>query len=206
MANSDKSSNTMENSNSGMHITSNDKARQTMRSKAEKIVESKTRDLQASDNPISSKEVQNLIYELRVHQIELEMQNGELRQTQVELDSSRARYYDLYDLAPVGYITLNETGMIFETNLTAANLLAASRSSLTKLPLSRFINHDDQDSYYLYFKKLGLSGSPVACELKMHTMDGKPFHGRLEGIAREGADGVNVFRIVLSDVSSFRPS
>ena len=133
------------------------------------------------------------------------MQNGELRQAQVELDSSRARYYDLYDLAPIGYITINDTGIITESNLTAANLLSTTRSSLTKQALSRFIYHDDQDCYYIYRKKLSVSDTPVACELRMQTMEGKQFRGRLEGIAREGADGVVVFRIVLSDVSDFRP-
>ena len=190
--------------NSEIHISPNDKARQTMRTHAEKLVKAKSSVFKEADKPISAEEIPNLFHELQVHQIELEMQNGELRQAQVELDSSRARYYDLYDLAPVGYITLNETGIIIESNLTAANLLATTRSTLTKLPLSRFIFRDDQDCYYIYCKKLSTSETPVACELRMHTIEGKQFYGRLEGIAREGADGVTVFRIVMSDVSNFR--
>lgn len=64
-----------------------------------------------------------MIHELRVYQIELEMQNEELRRMQGELGASQARYFDLYDLAPVGYVTVNEKGLIFEANLTAATLL-----------------------------------------------------------------------------------
>ena len=67
------------------------------------------------------------------------MQNEELRRTQEELEASRARYFDLYDLAPVGYFTLSEQGLILEANLTAARLLGVARGALVKQPLSRFI-------------------------------------------------------------------
>ena len=63
-------------------------------------------------------ETQRMLHELRVHQIELEMQNEELRRAQVELDAARERYFDLYDLSPVGYVTVSETGLILEANLT----------------------------------------------------------------------------------------
>ena len=87
----------------------------------------------------SPEEIQQLFHELRVHQIELEMQNEELRMTQAELEASRVRLADLYDYAPVGYVTESETGMIIEANATVAAVLGVDKSSLFRLPISRFI-------------------------------------------------------------------
>src|SRR5271169_78724 len=84
---------------------------------------------------IVSDDLQSMVHELRVHQIELEMQNEELRHTQQELEASREKYFDLYDLAPVGYVTLNEKGILLEANLTAAVLLGRERSHLIRQPL-----------------------------------------------------------------------
>ncbi len=73
-------------------------------------------------------EAQRIFHELQVHQIELEMQNEELRCTQQALEASREKYFNLYDLAPVGYVTLNEKGTILEANFTAAALLDQERN------------------------------------------------------------------------------
>ena len=99
--------------------------------------------------PQSREAIRTMLHELRVHQIELEMQNEELRRTQWELNSERARYFDLYDLAPVGYCTVSEAGLILQANLTAGSLLGMPRGSLVKERLSRFILPVDQDIYYL---------------------------------------------------------
>ena len=107
-----------------------------------------------TQNTLSPEETRQTLHELRVHQIELEIQNEELRRAQAELDAARARYFDLYDLAPVGYCTLSEPGLILEANLTAVNLLGVARVDLVKQPLSRFILKEDQDIYYLHRKQL----------------------------------------------------
>ena len=102
-----------------------------------KQAEEKARAVKAGDiDAQSPDEARQLIHELRVHQIELEMQNEELRRAQVELDATRAKYFDLYDLAPVGYMTVSEKGLILEVNLTAANLLDMTRGALAKQPFS----------------------------------------------------------------------
>ena len=135
---------------------------------------------------LSPEEARQTLHELRVHQIELEMQNEELRRAQVELDASRARYFDLYDLAPVGYCTLSEQGLILEANLTAATLLGVPRGALVKQPITRFILAEDQDIYYLHRKRLFETGAPQACELRMVRKDGAPFWAHLEATAARG--------------------
>jgi PAS domain S-box-containing protein len=145
--------------------------------------------------------IERMLHELRVHQIELEMQNEELRRAQAEIEDGRARYFDLYDLAPVGYCTLSEKGLILEANLTAATLLGEVRSALIKQPLSRFILKDDRDIYYLHRKHLFETGEPQQCELRLVKPDGAPFWAQLTGTAAQGQDGELVCRVVVSDIA-----
>jgi PAS domain S-box-containing protein len=153
---------------------------------------------------LSPDEVRQTIHELRVHQIELEMQNEELRRTQGELEAARARYFDLYDLAPVGYCTLNEKGLILEANLTAATLLGVARRALVKRILTRFILKEDQTIYYRIHKLLLETEAPQACELRMVKKDGTLFWAHLEAITALDADGKAISRIGLSDVPERR--
>lgn len=103
-----------------------------LRRRAEDIIREKI--AQSPDNlmVLPPEELRRMFHELRVHKIELEVQNEELRRAQAELDAARARYFDLYDLAPVGYCSLSEKGLILESNLTAANLLGMARGILVK--------------------------------------------------------------------------
>jgi PAS domain S-box-containing protein len=142
-----------------------------------------------------------MIHELRVHQIELEMQNEELRQTQVEIIATRERYFDLYDLAPVGYITLCKNGLIQKANLWVANLLGMPRGALVGQPISKFLSKDDQDGYYLFQKQLFATGEPQTCELRMVKIDGSPFWGQLSATDARNADNAPVCRIVLIDIT-----
>jgi len=147
-------------------------------------------------------EVQEIVHELLVHQIELELQNEELRRAQVELDAARARYFDLYDLAPVGYCTLSEKGMIEEANLTAAILLGVARGDLVGQPMSRFVLAEDQAIYYRHRHQLFATAEPQICRLRLRHPFGPPFWTRLEAtVAGEGESGPLVCRVVLSDIS-----
>jgi PAS domain-containing protein len=134
--------------------------RQTLRKRAEDVSREKTAGIPENMEALSPEETRQMLHELRVHQIELEMQNEELRRTQEKLDAARARYFDLYDLAPVGYFTLSEQGLILETNLTASAMLGLARGSLVKQQLSRFILPEDQDIYYRRRKLLFETGAP----------------------------------------------
>jgi two-component system, cell cycle sensor histidine kinase and response regulator CckA len=117
-------------------------------------------------------DARQLLHELRVHEIELELQNEELRRAQIELEAERTRYFDLYDLAPVSYFTLNHDGIIVEANLTAATLLGRARTSLIKRPFTSFLYGPDQDRFYLLRKRLADSGPTQATELRLVREDG----------------------------------
>ena len=149
-------------------------------------------------SPLAARE---MMHELRVHQIELEMQNEELRESQLALDLVRARYFELYDLAPVGYCTINEAGMITEANLAVANLLGMAREILIGKPFSRFLVKADQDIYYLHRKKLLADGEPLACELRMLKPDGTRFWIHLAATVAQDAKGTTELRAVLSDIN-----
>lgn len=149
---------------------------------------------------LTPKAMEQALHELRVHQIELELQNEELRRAQLELDATRARYFNLYDLAPVGYCTLDEDGQILEANLTAASLLGVARSMLVHRKIHRFILKADQDSFYVLRKRLVETGEPQACDLRMLKPDGTAFWTHLEAAGSPSEDGADLLRIVLSDV------
>jgi len=152
--------------------------------------------------PCSSKETLQAILELRVYQIELEMQNEELCRTQVELEATRSRYFDLYDLAPVSYFTVSEKGTIEEANLTASTLMGVPRSELTRQPFTRFILKDDQDFHYLRCKQLFATGEPQEYELRMANSDGKTFWGHVTATVAQNDSGATVCRMVVIDITT----
>jgi PAS domain S-box-containing protein len=150
---------------------------------------------------LSPEEILKILHELRVHQIELEIQNEELRRTQFELKTAHERYFNLYDLAPVGYVTLSERGLILEANLTAARLLGVARGTLVKQPLNRFMLKEDQDIYYLHHKQLFETGEPQGCDLRMLKKDGTPFWAHLAATAAQDGEGTPLYRAVISDIT-----
>jgi len=143
-----------------------------------------------------------IIHELRVHQIELEMQNEELRTAQADLDAMQARHFDLYDQAPVGYVTVSENGQILEANLTAASLLETARSTLVKKPLSRFILQEDQEIYFLHHTRLLATEAPQMFELRMLKKTGQLCWVRLDATIAHDMHGVLVCRVTLSDITA----
>jgi PAS domain S-box-containing protein len=172
-----------------------------MRRRAEEIAREKAaQSLENVEGPLPE-EGRRMLHELRVHQIELEMQNEELRRAEAELDAARARYFELYDLAPVGYVTISEKGLILEANLTAATLLGVARGALVKHPITGFICEEDQDIYYLHRKQLFATAEPQACELRMLKKDGTPFWVNLAATAAPDTGGERVGRVMLSDIT-----
>jgi formate hydrogenlyase transcriptional activator len=172
-----------------------------LRRQAEEIAREKS--AQSSENleGLSPAETRQMLHELHVHQIELEMQNEELRRTQEALESSRARYFELYDLAPVGYVLLSAKGLMLETNITAASLLGVSRDALVGQPITRFIFKEDQDIYYQHHKQVSKTGAPQTCELRMVKKDGTEFWAHLEASTAKDPDDVSLYRMVISDIT-----
>jgi PAS domain S-box-containing protein len=129
-----------------------------------------------------------LIHELEVHQIELKMQNDELRRIQGELEKTLDRYSHLYDFSPVGYFTLSEKEIIEEVNLTGAALIGIERNDLIGKPFFRFVRRDDQDIFYKQRQYLLETEKPQSCELRLVKKDGHEFYALLESILIKNKD------------------
>jgi PAS domain S-box-containing protein len=151
---------------------------------------------------LGHQEIKRLVHELRVHQIELEIQNEDLRDAQDALEASRARLVDLYDFAPIGYVTVSETGLIVETNLTAATQLGVARKELVRQPLTRFILPEDQDIYYRHRKALFDTGAPQTCELRLLPKDYPPLWMLLKASAAKDSDtGQPVCLVIMTNIT-----
>ena len=175
-----------------------------LRRKAEQVAHDTLTPTVSDAEALAPDAMRRTLHELRVHQIELEMQNEELRRSQNDLEAARARYFELYDLAPVGYCTVSERGLILQANLCAAGLLQAPRSTLANQPISRYIFRDDQDVYYLCRGQLLASGAAQACELRMVKSDGTQFWVQMAVTAAPDAAGQDELRVVLTDISERR--
>jgi len=177
-----------------------------LRGKAERIAREKTAQPPKSIENMPLQEMQRLLHELQVHQIELELQNEELHRSQIELDAIRERYFELFDLAPVGYCTLTENGLIQEANLTAGILLGVPRGSLIRQAITRFICKEDQDIYYLHRKRLFETGEPQVCELRMRKKEGGEFWAHLQAAVAQTDASVPICRIVIIDITDRKRS
>jgi PAS domain S-box-containing protein len=148
-----------------------------------------------------------LIHELQTFQVELELQNDELRRAQQELLEFKIHYTQLYDFTPVGYVTLDAKGTIFDANLTLARMLETERGSLVNRLLSDHILPKDQDVYYLHMQKLFESKKRQICDLMMEKKDGSFLDVQLESTAiPESCQGEARFRTVIIDVSDRKRS
>ncbi|WP_188661207.1 hybrid sensor histidine kinase/response regulator [Arenimonas soli] len=156
----------------------------------------------ADIDSLSQEEARKVLHELQVHQIELEMQNEELRDAHVALDFERARYFDLYDLAPVGYCTVSRQGQVIHANLTAASLLGTTRSELLGRRWSQFIHELDADRYYLQSRKLLGSGESQSCEFRMVRRDGRSLWVQWSATTSVNLEGETELREVFSDITA----
>ncbi|MDP1733664.1 MAG: PAS domain S-box protein [Sulfuritalea sp.] len=156
------------------------------------------RDPQATPDARAAEE---LLHELQVHQIELEMQNEELRQSRIDLEASRDRYADLYEFAPVGYLTLDANGLIAEINLTGATLLGTDRKQLRQRRFATFVGAADQDRWMEHFLTLKKYGGKAHIDLALRRGDGSMFDALVLCEAQKVGAGDTAIRVVLTDIS-----
>lgn len=145
-----------------------------------------------------------LLHDLQVHQIELELQNDELRNAQLQIEAARERYADLYEFAPVGYCTLSEEGRILDSNLCAAGMLGLPRAQLLGKPFSRFVLPDDAATFQLARKTMQQEGKYPPTELRMQNAAGEWFWVLLAASAAPATNGYDtpVTRLTISDISA----
>jgi PAS domain S-box-containing protein len=150
-------------------------------------------------------DVLELVHELRVYQIELEMQNEELRRAQETITETGNRYADLYDFAPVGYVTLDPQGLINEINLTGARLLGAPRDRLLQKPFVLFVAPFERQAFQAYLRQLPADGVPQSSELVLTPKQGPPGAVSLESLALVEAGGqVMQYRMAFTDITRRR--
>jgi PAS domain S-box-containing protein len=137
-----------------------------------------------------------LLHELQVHQIELEMQNDELRRTHVAIEESRDRYVNLYDFAPVGYITLNAHGLIDEINLTAAAFLGVDRSKLIHKRFSLFVAPENANLWHRHFMHAKRHCEKLNFELALKLGDGSILYAQVDCLPVD-----DFVRIALIDIT-----
>ena len=142
------------------------------------------------------------MYELQVHQIELQMQNDELRRIQGELEKTRDKYSHLYDFSPVGYVTLTEKGIIDEANLTLASMFGVERGALIGEPFTRFVLEEDQDIFYKLRHRLLETEESRTSELHLVKKDGHAFFADLECmVLKDRGDDSRFIRGAVIDIS-----
>jgi PAS domain S-box-containing protein len=168
-----------------------------LRRKAEELLKSRSPGAEELD-PAA---MPNLVHELQVHQIELEMQNDELRQAQVALEASHARYTDLYDFAPVGYLTLDEDGLILEANLTAARQLAIPRSRLLKRPFHLLAAQEHREKLRSHLRQVFQSQERQSTEIRLAPRERAAFFVQVDSIFIQDAPGKGLCRTAFTDIT-----
>lgn len=145
-----------------------------------------------------------LVHELQVHQIELEMQNEALRQTQVDLEESRDRYADLYEFAPVGYLILSRAARIVAINLTGAALLGEERGKLLQRGFAPFVAAADRAGWQQHFQEALRKSGKQTCELELQRSDGSRFAACLDCLSSTTDDTEGTLRVTLTDITERR--
>ena len=170
---------------------------QNLRQKAEALLKMKP---SQADSSLSAIETAKLIHELKVHQIELELQNEELIQAKSNVQKITEKYTELYDLAPSGYFTLGNTGDILECNLCGSQMLGKERSYLKGRRFALHVSEDTRPIYNLFLDQVFLTKHKETCEVKLVTNGDNPIYVLLTGIITENQEQCNVIMVDISEL------
>ncbi len=151
-----------------------------------------------------ARSAEELLHELQVHQIELEMQNEELRRAHIALEEISDRYRDLYDFAPVGYLLINRNSLISEINLTACGQLGVERSKLLNRRFAAFVTAEDSDRWHLFFSSAMKGNKRQNTELMLKYFNGTAFPAQLDCIHVSSNVDEPMLRITLTDITDSR--
>jgi PAS domain-containing protein len=171
---------------------------QMLRRKAEEQLKQKQ---EKKSKPVLENDAVKLLHELQVHQIELEMQNEELREANLTAETALKKYTMLYDFAPMGYFTLDQDGSIFELNFTGAEILGEKRFSLVNSNFKLFVSQESKPVFNEFISRVFTSNAKESCKL-MLGYDNNPLgYVYMEGIVT-GDDRKCLLSVI--DISSFK--
>jgi PAS domain S-box-containing protein len=146
-----------------------------------------------------------LVHELQVHQIELELQNRELSEAQSALEESRNRYADLYDLAPIAYLTLDQRGVVLDVNLTGAAMLGRQRALLIGLPFSALVHMEEPRLFWEHLRRCVQMREQVVSELSFSTANGSAIVAQLASVPVASQPGAELtFRTAFADITRLK--
>jgi PAS domain S-box-containing protein len=168
-----------------------------LRHSAEKRVSER----QTEKDRTRTEDADKLFHELVVHQVELEMQNEELRNAQVQLEQSRSKYSDLYEFAPVGYLTLDEKGLVLEANLTIARQLGIERSYLINYPFPVYIVPANRNVFRSHLNEVVTSEQRQSCQIGLLAKSGGDFYARIDSVFVRDASGKSLCRTTVTDIT-----
>ena len=156
-------------------------------------------------DPTAEADPRRLFHELQVHQVELEMQNVELRDARDRTEALLEKYTDLYDFAPVGYFSLDEQGRILEVNLTGAALLGVDRSLLTNRLLPRYMVPTSQPVFQAFLERVFAGTGKQVCEAALLRENAAPFWAGFHGTSAISVSGPPKWcRVAVSDIISLK--
>ena len=142
--------------------------------------------------------------QLQMKQLELEARNRQLEETYHKLEISRDRYSDLFDFAPLGYVTMDNKGIILETNLTGARLLETPRAALIGMPFTSFLRKENSREFFKHLRQCKQANEQVATELAIALEGGVTFQVQLSSVATRSDEGAPIYRTAITDITKLK--